>query len=53
VTRPVQDQFSGDRSGTVIDPFGHSWMIATHVEDVSAEEMERRIQGMTGPDAAG
>ena len=40
--RPVQDQFYGDRSGTLEDPFGHQWTIATHVEDVSPEEMERR-----------
>jgi PhnB protein len=41
--RPVQDQFYGDRSGTLTDPFGHVWTIATHVEDVSPEEMERRM----------
>jgi len=40
--RPVQDQFYGDRSGTLEDPFGHQWTIATHVEDVSPEEVERR-----------
>jgi PhnB protein len=40
--RPVQDQFFGDRSGTLEDPFGHQWTLATHVEDVSPEEMERR-----------
>jgi PhnB protein len=44
VDRPVQDQFYGDRNGTVVDPSGHKWTIATHVEDVSAEEMERRMQ---------
>jgi len=38
----VKDQFYGDRSGTLIDPFGHLWTIATHVEDVSPEEMEKR-----------
>jgi len=42
IDRPVADQFYGDRSGQVIDPFGHRWTIATHVEDVSPEEMERR-----------
>ncbi len=42
VTRPVQNQFYGDRSGTFQDPFGHLWTIATHVEDLSPEEMERR-----------
>ena len=35
VSRPVVDQFYGDRSGTVADPFGHAWTIATHKEDVS------------------
>lgn len=43
VERPVQDQFYGDRSGTVVDPFGHKWTIATHIEDVSPAEMERRM----------
>jgi PhnB protein len=41
--RPVEDQFYGDRSGSVVDPFGHSWMLSTHVEDVAPEEMERRM----------
>jgi PhnB protein len=41
--RPVADQFYGDRSGTVEDPFGHVWTIATHKEDVSAEEITRRF----------
>jgi PhnB protein len=41
--RAPEDQFYGDRDGSVIDPFGHSWTIATHVEDVSAEEMMRRM----------
>jgi len=40
----VQDKFYGDRSGTLIDPFGHTWHIATHKEDVSMEEMERRAK---------
>src|SRR5262249_30043348 len=42
VLRPVQDQFYGDRSGTVTDPFGHVWTIATHKEDVPLAEMHRR-----------
>ena len=42
VQRALQNQFYGDRSGTFQDPFGHVWTIATHVEDVSPEEMERR-----------
>jgi PhnB protein len=41
--RAVQDQFYGDRSGTLTDPFGHQWTLSTHVEDVSPEEMERRM----------
>ena len=45
-TRPLKDQFYGDRSGTLEDPFGHTWTIATHVEDVSAEEMARRAEKM-------
>jgi PhnB protein len=40
--RPVKNQFYGDRSGTLRDPFGHVWTISTHVEDVSPEDMERR-----------
>jgi PhnB protein len=40
--RPLENQFYGDRSGTVTDPFGHQWTIATHVEDVPPEEMEKR-----------
>lgn len=42
VLRPVEDQFYGDRSGQFEDPFGHRWSVATHVEDVSPEEMGRR-----------
>jgi PhnB protein len=44
LTRPVQDQFYGDRSGGVTDPFGHVWYIATHKEDVSPDEMEKRAR---------
>ena len=40
--RPVMDQFYGDRSGTLEDPFGHMWTVATHVEDVPPEELKRR-----------
>jgi PhnB protein len=43
VDKDVQNQFYGDRSGTLYDPFGHMWTIATHVEDVSPEEMKRRM----------
>jgi PhnB protein len=41
--RPVQDQFYGDRSGTLVDPFGHQWTLGTHKEDVSDEELKRRM----------
>ena len=44
--RPVENQFYGDRMGTLEDPFGHVWSIGTHVEDVSPEEMRRRSEEM-------
>jgi PhnB protein len=43
--RPVRDQFYGDRSGTLEDPFGHVWHIATHKEDLSPDELKRRAEG--------
>jgi PhnB protein len=43
LVRPPQDQFYGDRDGHVVDPFGHGWTIATHVEDVAPEELMRRM----------
>ena len=43
VLRPVEDQFYGDRSGSVTDPFGHQWTLATHIEDVGEEELQRRM----------
>jgi len=48
MVKPVQDQFYGDRSGTILDPFGHKWTIATHKEDVSPEEMQKRAAAMFG-----
>jgi PhnB protein len=42
LTRPLKDEFYGDRTGTLVDPFGHRWFIATHKEDVPPDEMERR-----------
>jgi PhnB protein len=42
--KPVKDQFYGDRSGTLTDPFGHVWTISTHKEDVPLEEMHRRMK---------
>jgi PhnB protein len=44
--RPVEDQFYGDRMGTLVDPFGHVWSLGTHKEDVSPEEMNRRMAEM-------
>lgn len=44
--RPMEDRFYGDRSGQFEDPFGHRWNVATHVEDVSDEEMQRRLAAM-------
>ncbi|HXP83004.1 MAG TPA: VOC family protein [Verrucomicrobiae bacterium] len=41
--RPIKNQFYGDRSGSLLDPFGHMWSVATHVEDVSPEEMRKRM----------
>jgi PhnB protein len=46
LVRPVKDQFYGDRTGGVEDPFGHSWYVATHVEDVTPEELQRRVASM-------
>jgi PhnB protein len=44
VLTPPADQFYGDRAGRISDPFGHIWAVATHKEDVSSEEMDRRMQ---------
>jgi len=49
VLRPVEDQFYGDRGGKLEDPFGHAWWIATHKEDVSPEEMQKRAAALFGP----
>jgi PhnB protein len=46
IARPVEDQFYGDRAGTIVDPFGNQWDIHTHIEDVSPEEMEKRMAAM-------
>ncbi len=46
--KPLQDQFYGDRSGTLKDPFGHIWHVATHIEDVSPEEMDKRAKAAHG-----
>jgi PhnB protein len=44
ILKPVENQFYGDRSGFLQDPFGHLWGVATHVEDVSPKELEERMK---------
>jgi uncharacterized glyoxalase superfamily protein PhnB len=46
VVRPLKDQFFGERSGTVRDPFGHEWLLGGHLEDVTPEEMQRRYTAL-------
>jgi PhnB protein len=45
--RPASDQFYGDRDGHIIDPFGHHWTVATHIEDVAPDELMRRMADLT------
>lgn len=47
VLRPIKNEFYGDRTGTVTDPFGYHWTIATHIEDVAPDEMARRVAEMS------
>ena len=49
VTMPVQDMFWGDRYGVINDPFGHSWSVATHVREVTPEEMKKAMANMKAP----
>ncbi len=42
--QPVENQFWGDRTGTLLDPFGHKWTLGTHVEDVSPDELQKRME---------
>jgi PhnB protein len=51
ILKPVQDQFYGDRSGFIQDPFGHLWAVATHVEDVAPKDLEERAKKLR-PQAA-
>ncbi|WP_027150736.1 VOC family protein [Methylobacter tundripaludum] len=44
--KPVFDQFYGDRTGTLQDPFGHIWFLATHKEDIAPEEISRRAEAL-------
>jgi PhnB protein len=53
VLRPVKDQFYGDRSGTLKDPFGHKWTIATHKEDLSPEDVQKRFEDVMKQGKAG
>jgi len=46
IVRPVADQFYGDRMGSIVDPFGQIWSVGTHIEDVSPEEMKKRMTKM-------
>ena len=52
-TMPLQDQFYGDRSGGLTDPFGHNWTLATHKEDLPMDEMQRRFKEMMQGAGAG
>jgi PhnB protein len=53
IERPLQDQFYGDRSATLADPFGHRWTVATHIEDVPPEEINRRMAEMASQGEGG
>jgi len=53
VVRPLMDQFYGDRSGTLEDPFGHQWTVATHKEDVPPAELQKRAEAMMKQHAGG
>ncbi|MEO7673491.1 MAG: VOC family protein [Pyrinomonadaceae bacterium] len=48
VLKPVEDQFYGDRSGQFEDPFGHKWSFATHIADISPDEMTQKAKEMYG-----
>ena len=49
ITRPVKDEFYGDRAATITDPFGHTWHVHTHMRDVSPEEMKKAMESMGQP----
>jgi PhnB protein len=51
VTMPIQDQFDGDRRGTLSDPFGHVWLLATKQEDISIDELKQRFTVMLNQEA--
>jgi len=52
LVRPIEDKFYGDRSGSIIDPFGHTWHVSTHIEDVSEAEIQKRAQAFAPPKKA-
>ncbi|CAG0989319.1 hypothetical protein GPROT1_02874 [Gammaproteobacteria bacterium] len=52
VRRPLQDQFYGDRTGALEDPFGHVWFLATHKEDLTPEEIGRRAEALHRQESA-
>lgn len=53
VDRPVENQAWGDRMGTVVDPFGHKWTLGTHIEDVSPDEMQKRMESWSKEQGGG
>ena len=53
VKEAVQDKFYGDRAGSLVDPFGHVWHVATHKEDISMEEMEQRAKAVSNAASGG
>jgi PhnB protein len=52
VKMPVEDQFDGDRRGTLVDPFGHIWLLATKQEEISIDELQRRFKAMFDQETA-
>lgn len=51
IEKNLENQFWGDRTGTLIDPFGHRWTLATHIEDVPSDEMQRRMDAFSKQEA--
>src|SRR4051812_33865904 len=51
IRKPLTNQFYGDRSANLVDPFGHAWTVSTHIEDVSPEEMQKRMEAMASQPA--
>jgi len=53
IVNPVEDQFYGDRTGTIEDPYGHRWFLATHKEDLTPEELNKRAEALFKQDTSG